>query len=108
MLSAAQGGAAQTAPLGQKLFQKNCAACHTGATGAFGPSLRGVVNRRAGSQAGFGYSAAMARSKLVWTPQLLRRFLSNPRTIVPGNRMPLAPQPPGDADSIVEYLETLK
>ena len=49
---------------GETLFKKNCAICHTLEAGKnkIGPSLAGVVGRKAGSVPGFAYSAANKNS----------------------------------------------
>ncbi len=85
-----------------------CAACHTGRADALGPELKGVVGRPAGTLPGFRYSNAMRKSAITWAPETLRSFLMGPQTVVPGNRMPLAPMSKADADSVVSYLATVK
>src|SRR5919197_1723887 len=74
---------------GQKAFQE-CAACHSPAQGTngVGPSLFGVVGRKAGSVAGFNYSRAMKGANVTWTAQDLDAFIANPQQKVPGNQMP--------------------
>jgi len=49
-----------------------------------------VLNRPAGSVAGFRYSNAMKRAKLVWTFETLRAFLRDPQAVVKGTRMPFS------------------
>lgn len=104
----ADASAAQSADLakGEVLFQK-CHACHTtrqeGA--ALGPSLAGLFGRAAGSQEQFRFSPAMRRSHLVWDEATLDRFLAEPQTLVPGNRMPFAGMPEkSDRDDLIAYL----
>jgi cytochrome c len=87
-----------------------CADCHstTNSNGA-GPGLRGVVGRRAGTQADFHYSAAMAKAQVTWDAKTLDAFLANPRASVPGTSMDF----PGVSDAaeranLVAYLATLK
>jgi cytochrome c len=91
---------------GEGLFEK-CHACHAtkqeGAT--LGPPLAGIFGRRAGSQEQFRYSPAMRRSSLVWDDATLDRFLAEPQTLVPGNRMPFAGMPEkSDRDDLIAYL----
>jgi cytochrome c len=68
-----------------------CAACHTlnEANGA-GPSLKGVLGRKAGTVPGFRYSRAMKGSGIVWDEDSLSAYLADPQKIVPGNLMPFS------------------
>jgi cytochrome c2 len=95
---------------GKVLFEQ-CAACH-GATGdgtEQGPSLHGVVGRKAGQMQNFRYSRAMQRSGIVWNEEMLARYLSDPQGIVPGNRMPFGGlATPEESKDVVSYLEGLK
>jgi len=89
-----------------------CGACHPvsmdGAS-AMGPNLRGVVGRKAGSLAGFGYSKAMRDSAIVWTPEELDAYLSNVQQKVPGAMMTLSSvADPADRAAIIAYLKTLR
>jgi len=75
---------------GQRLFSVRCSSCHAvgpSASHGFGPQLNGVFGRRAGSGAGYSYSAAMKRSPLVWNDQTLAAFLDDPSGVVPGTKM---------------------
>ena len=50
---------------GKEAFQDECAMCHSimpGDGGDQGPTLKGVIGRKAGSVAGFRYSKAMQSS----------------------------------------------
>jgi len=69
-----------------------CRTCHVMDPGVnrMGPSLAGIIGRKAGSVDGFNYSPAMAESEITWTPEKLYQFLENPRRVVPGNRMAFA------------------
>ena len=91
---------------GEILFQK-CHACHAtrqeGIT--LGPTLAGLFGRAAGSLEQFRFSPAMRRSRLVWDDATLDRFLAEPQTLVPGNRMPFAGMPEkSDRDDLIAYL----
>jgi cytochrome c len=95
---------------GKELF-KACAACHPikAGTHTIGPSLQGVVGRKAGALEDFRYSPAMKRSALVWDEATLRSYISDPQGTVKGNRMPFAGiKQPTDADDIIAYLKTLQ
>lgn len=81
---------AADARAGRAYFAARCASCHSvgsSARGGFGPELHNIVGRRAGDTADFRYSPAMKASKLVWTPENLRRFLLSPDKVVPGTSM---------------------
>jgi len=97
LLPALAGGTAfaQTtgdATAGKKAFG-TCMSCHStkpGVTG-IGPSLAGIVGRKAGgSDSKFQYSAAM-RTAPAWSEAQLDRFLSAPAATVPGTTMTMAP-----------------
>lgn len=85
-----------------------CGACHalTPESGAkVGPSLAGVVGRKAGSVADYQYSEAMAGSGITWTPEELDAFITSPSTKVPGTKMVFAGI--ADADkrkALIDYL----
>ncbi len=110
LLVGAVAARAQDAQHGQQVFQQ-CAACHTlDASGtSLGPSLRGVVDRKAGSLPGFRYSNAMTKAGFAWTTANLDAYLRDPQAKVPGNHMPFSGLP-GDKDraDLIAYLQTLK
>lgn len=71
----------------------------------FGPSLSGVVGRKAGSLPNYAYSPALKASRLTWNPVTLDRWLRDPKKLVPGTKMPFG----GIADAktrkaVVDYL----
>jgi cytochrome c len=85
----------------------DCAACHRLEPGvnAVGPSLHGIFKRKAGELADFRYSPAMKRSGIVWTPETLEKFITDPQAMVPGNRMPYAGMPiAGDRADLIAFL----
>jgi cytochrome c2 len=57
---------------GKQVFKK-CEACHSLEPGKnlIGPSLAGVVGRRAGSEPGYDYSQAMKESDLTWNAETI-------------------------------------
>ena len=66
-----------------------CQTCHAIDAGVnkIGPSLHGVVGRKAGSIAGFAYSSANKGSGITWTPEKLFQYLEGPQRVVPGTKM---------------------
>ena len=70
---AAQVQPAGDASRGQIFFQQNCAICHAANLGLGnteivrqGPSLVGILGRRAGSGSNFNYTKALVESGLTW------------------------------------------
>ena len=100
---------AQSSDAGKQVFAQ-CTPCHSidGSNGV-GPSLSGVVRRKAGSVPGFRYSRAMKGSNVVWDDKTLDAYVADPQKAIPGNLMPFA----GVADAkqradLIAYLQTLK
>lgn len=109
-VTAAGPVAAADVGAGKALFEQ-CVACHgdAGAGTEQGPSLHGVVGRKAGQIQNFRYSRAMQRSGIVWSEDTLVQYLSNPQDVVPGNRMPFGGlATPEESKDVVSYLESLK
>jgi cytochrome c len=93
---------------GKQLFTA-CQACHTEKADSLGPSLKGVVGRKAGSLEDFRYSNAMKRANITWTDENLKEYLTDPQAKVKGNRMPFSGfSNPNDVADVVAYLQTLK
>jgi cytochrome c len=91
---------------GEARFQ-DCAACHKleAGTNNVGPSLHGIFTRKAGEIADFRYSPAIKRSGIVWTPETLDKFITDPQALVPGNRMPYAGMSnASDRADLIAYL----
>ena len=102
---------AQDKDAGQIAFNNACRTCHTVREGdnRLGPSLHGVIGRKAGSLANYNnYSESMKKADLVWDKNNLDRFMANPDQVVPGNNMkPFGGV--GSADErakIIAFLET--
>jgi cytochrome c len=85
----------------------DCAACHRLEPGVnnVGPSLHGIFSRKAGEVVDFRYSPAMKRSGIVWSPETLEKFITDPQAMVPGNRMPYAGMiNPNDRADLIAFL----
>jgi cytochrome c len=101
---AAEGDAAK----GEKVFGQ-CKICHSVEKGRnmIGPSLAGVVGRKAGGVEGFKYSDAMTKSGMTWTEENLEKYLKSPREFIPGNKMTFAGlKKEEDVDDVIAYLKT--
>ncbi|MAZ87590.1 MAG: cytochrome c family protein [Cellvibrionaceae bacterium] len=95
---------------GKKVFNK-CAACHSVEAGKhmMGPSLHGVVGRKAGKTDGFLYSMAMEASGFVWTNERLSDFIASPMSYVAGTSMPFGGiKKVDDREALICYLKGLK
>jgi cytochrome c len=95
---------------GEKVF-KRCQACHvaTGDQNRVGPTLHGVVGRKAASVQGFSYSDAMKQKGeegLVWDEENISKYLENPKDFIPKNKMAF----PGlkkedEREDVIAYLK---
>jgi len=85
----AASGVAGDPVAGRQVYRK-CQACHSLDPGKnmLGPSLAGVIGRKAGTEAGYSYSSAMKSSGLTWDVATLSNYLAAPQKVVPGNKMP--------------------
>ena len=87
---------------GQQIFlTSTCTQCHsvqgTPANGSVGPNLTHVASRK--------YIAA---GSLQNTNENLRKWITDPQAIKPGNRMPMHTYSDEDLTSLVTYIESLK
>ena len=96
----------------QVTYNNHCRTCHSIDPGdhRLGPSLHGVVGRKAGSVEGYRYSPGFKTTDLVWTEENLDRFIANPNSVFPSSNMATFAGLK-DADqrrTIIEYLKKLK
>lgn len=92
---------------GKKIFIR-CGACHSLDAGVnkIGPSLHGIIGRPSGSIDTFTYSDAMKNSHLTWDAATLDKYLTNPKALVPGNKMPFPGLPKAeDRANVIAYLK---
>ena len=73
-----------------KLVFRKCQACHSLEPGknGLGPSLAGLIGKKASGVPNYDYSPAMKGSNLTWDVATLDAYLSDPQKLVPGNKMP--------------------
>jgi cytochrome c len=112
LASLAPVAAAQEESEGKVAFNNSCRTCHSFKAGdnRLGPSLHGIVGRKAGTLEGFAFSPSMKASGITWDEANLDKFISDPNAVVSGNKM----QPfggiadAGERKKIIDYLGTLK
>lgn len=87
--SFAQSGAQSGAADGQVQFNNACRTCHSTDAGdnRLGPNLHQIIGRKAGAAEGYAYSSAMKSADLVWDEATLDKFIADPDSVVPGNKM---------------------
>jgi hypothetical protein len=112
--AAAQDSPAGDVSRGQIYFQQSCAVCHTTTLGPGnsvivkqGPSLVGIVGRRAGTGLSFNYTRVLSESGIVWDSASLDHFLTNPMQAVPGTLMPMPVPDAENRRNLIAYLSTL-
>jgi cytochrome c len=102
----AEGDAAK----GEKVFAK-CKACHEVDKGVnkVGPTLKGIVGRKAASVADYKYSEAMlakGTEGVVWDEATLTAYLPDPKAYVPKTKMAFAGlKKPEEVADIIAYLK---
>ena len=96
---------------GDRLFRNSCGICHTVQPGqnCVGPSLAGVVGRKAGIVQGFNYSDANKNSNVVWDEAQLDQYLNDPKEFMPGTKM-MYPgmKDPEKRKALIAYLRDAK
>ena len=111
MLGKSAGGSEATlsgagdAVRGKAVFEKRCTGCHAMEVDREGPRLRGVFGRKAGSVAGFTYSAGLKRSGFTWNEATLERWLSDPDLVVPDNNMSFSVPKAEERRDLIAYLK---
>ena len=109
-LSLAAPAHAQDAAVTAK-FWATCGACHEfDGTGGHskGPNFWSLMGKSVGAIERFGtYSPAMkaaAAKRMVWTPELLDRWLQNPQAVVPDNQMEYFVDSPTERAGIIAII----
>lgn len=97
---------------GVEVFQR-CSACHrigVKAENRIGPQLNELIGRKAASVKGAQYSKAMTRAGaegLVWAPENIDAFLTDPRGFVNGTTMGLrGVESADDRKALIAYLSS--
>jgi cytochrome c len=90
---------------GKAVFEKRCTGCHAMDVDREGPRLTGVYGRKAGSVAGFTYSAGLKNSGVTWNDATLEKWLSDPDTMVPDNNMSFSVPKAEERRDLIAYLK---
>ena len=101
---------AQSSAAGEAVFKSQCSICHSVQAGRnqVGPSLAGIVGRKAGQVPNFHYSPANKNSGVTWDEATLDRYLTSPSTIVPHTIMTYGGLKDADKRAnLIAYLVTL-
>ena len=88
-----------------------CMACHSPKEGVngVGPSLFGVIGRKAGTLPGYAYSEPLKAWGHTLDEAELDKWLTAPMQDVPGTKMVFPGMPdPAKRKEVIEYLKTLK
>jgi cytochrome c len=104
----AASAAAGSAIKGKEIYDARCSACHSVDDNRVGPMHLGVLGRKAGGVKSYSYSEALNKSKVIWNRDTLTAWLTNPETLIPGQRMGYSMDNAQDRENVVAYLATLK
>jgi len=70
-----------------------------------GPRLDGVFGRKAGSVAGFDYSAGLRNSGITWSDVTLERWLRGPDDVVPDTKVDFYVPKAQERSDLIAYFE---
>jgi cytochrome c len=95
---------------GAKVFLK-CKACHENEQGVnkVGPTLKGIIGRKAASVENYNYSDAMkakAAEGVAWDEATLTTYLPDPKAFVPKTKMAFAGlKKPDEVADVIAFLK---
>ena len=96
---------------GEKVFAK-CRVCHqigVGAKNTIGPEQNGIDGRKSGIQPGYNYSDANKNSGITWTEATFKKYVENPKAMIPGTKMVFSGLPKEkDRDDLWAYMSQFK
>lgn len=95
---------------GAQAFAHKCGSCHSAdpSKNTFGPSLVGVVGRKAASLPRFAYSDALKDSNITWNEETLRKWIEGNDAFVPGTRMRhVEIKDKAEQDYLIAFLKSL-
>jgi cytochrome c len=70
-------------------FNDHCRECHSFLKddNRLGPTLYGVVGRKAGTAPGFAFTDSLKSSGVTWDEATLDKWIADPDAVIPGNGM---------------------
>ncbi len=89
----------------------SCSECHSLSpyNNSNAPSLANIYDSQFGSSDFQNYSAALKSDNRVWDRELIKAFLTDPQSVVPGTSMPYVPIPDEQSlDAIVDIMIGLR
>jgi len=101
---------ATTAAVTEPAAFAQCKACHSVEPGknGIGPSLAGIWGEKAGAVPGFEFSEAMKNSGLTWNQATLDRYLTDPKGVIPGNKMAFGGlKDAAKRQEVINYIKSL-
>jgi len=108
----AQGELPGSAERGKTVFTRSCAQCHTyveNGANLQGPNLFGVVGRHSGKAPGYNYTDANKNANVIWSPESLNEYLTNPVQYIPGTKMNFAGlRKSRDRENLIKFLTEQK
>jgi cytochrome c len=107
LVTTASAQAAGDVKRGEQVFNR-CRTCHSlePDKNGVGPTLHGLFGRKAGTVAGYNYSAAMKNSGVVWNEDTLKKYLADTQSFIPGDKMIFAGiKDENQLDDLIAYLK---
>jgi len=97
--------------------ENKCKACHSfGTENGFGPGLKGVFGRKAGTAPGYNYSVSLRSADWVWDEDHLRSWINNSKKSITAftgdphakTKMPKQRVKGDNATAVIAFLKNLK
>lgn len=92
---------------GEKIYTSKCTVCHALDANKIGPLSRGVFGRKAGTAAGYSYSAGVKALNVTWDEASLDKWLTNPSAMATGTKMAFRLNEAKDRADVIAYLKSL-
>ncbi len=93
--------------IGQRIYERQCSACHSLDHNRIGPHHRMVFGRLAGSLPDYHYSDALKNAGFTWTEERLEAWLADPTEMVPGTSMGFSLGDRQKRKAVIHYLKGL-